>query len=148
MTPTGCRPRTFHPTVDTTIPNINNNFTPKPGLCIHKDGSKVLLGFPNQLAPKLSHDSHILEQSKYPTLFYLAWTTRENEPPPFSAMQSPRKSFSLFFLQCNWSKISMMELSRLTTVRNTRHRPMHLRDIGLKSQLDQTSDHYNPPYRG
>ena len=43
-TPTGCRRRTFHPTIDTTAPNLNSSVTPEPGLWIHKDGSKVYLG--------------------------------------------------------------------------------------------------------
>jgi hypothetical protein len=32
VTPTGCKPRTFHPTVETIVPNINNNITPDPWL--------------------------------------------------------------------------------------------------------------------
>jgi hypothetical protein len=103
-----------------------------------------VLGFPNQSALKLSQVSQHPQQSKYPTLFYPACTTQENGPPPFSATQSLRQSFSLFQgLQHNWSRISMLELSGLTVVRKTGHRPMHLRHAGLKSWLDHTSDHYN-----
>jgi hypothetical protein len=31
-TPTGCRPRMFHTTVDTIAPNLNNSVTLEPGL--------------------------------------------------------------------------------------------------------------------
>ena len=30
--PTGCRQRTFHPTIDIVVPSLNNNVTPDPGL--------------------------------------------------------------------------------------------------------------------
>jgi hypothetical protein len=143
MTPTGYKPRTSHLTVDTIVPNLNSNVTPKPRLWIHKDGSRVLLGFPNQSSPKLSQDFEISQQSKYPSLFYPACTTWENGPPPFSATQSLRQLFSLFGLQCNWSRISMLELLRLAVVINAGHRPMHLRYAGLKSRLDHTNNHYN-----
>jgi hypothetical protein len=96
MTPTGCRPRTFHPTVDTTAPNLNNNVTPRARAMNPQGRFQSELGFPNQSALKLSQASQHSQQSKYPTLFYPACTTRENEPPPFSAMQSLRQSFSLF----------------------------------------------------
>jgi hypothetical protein len=32
VTPMGCRPRMFHPTIETTAPNINGSFTPEPRL--------------------------------------------------------------------------------------------------------------------
>jgi hypothetical protein len=32
VTPTGYRPRKFHPTVDTTAPNLNSSVTPEPRL--------------------------------------------------------------------------------------------------------------------
>jgi hypothetical protein len=54
------------------------------------------LGFPDQSALKLSQASQHSQQSNYPTLFYPYCTTREKRPPPFSAMKSLRKSFSLF----------------------------------------------------
>jgi hypothetical protein len=53
-----------------------------------------VLGFPNQSSLKLSQVSQHPQQSKYPTLFYPACTTQENGPPPFSATQSLRQSFS------------------------------------------------------
>jgi hypothetical protein len=97
-----------------------------------------VLGFPNQSALKLSQVSQHPQQSKYPTLFYPACTTQENGPPPFSATQSLRQSFSFFFqgLQHSWSRISMLELSGLAVVRKTGHRPMHLRHAGPRSWMD------------
>jgi hypothetical protein len=53
-----------------------------------------VIGFPNQSSLKLSQVSRHPQQSKYPTLFYPACATRENGPPPFSATQSLRQSFS------------------------------------------------------
>jgi hypothetical protein len=59
---------------------------------MHKDSFRVLLGFPNHSAPKISQASHLSQQSKHPSLFYPACTTRENGPPPFSATKSLRQS--------------------------------------------------------
>jgi hypothetical protein len=61
---------------------------------------------------------------------------------------SPSGSPSPSRAPCNWSRISMLELSGLTVVNKVGHRPMHLRHAGLKSWLDYTSDHYNQQYHG
>ena len=101
--------------------------------------------FPQTSQHSSSHMlSHHSQQSKYPTLFYPACTNQHNVPPPFSATQSPRQSFSFFqYLQYNFPRISMLELLGLAVMRKTRHGPMRLRHAGPKSWMNCTSDHYN-----
>jgi hypothetical protein len=67
---------------------------------------------------------------------------------PFSATQFLRFVHLLPGLQCSWSRISMLGLSGLATVRKTEHRPKHLRHAGLDSWLEYTSSLYNQQYHG
>jgi len=148
MTPTIFRPRTFHPTVDITAPNINNNVTLELGLWIHKDSSRVnLASQTSQLSsshrlpsthinPSTQISSTQLAQPKRMDLYLSLPRSPSGIPSPYSGPQ------------CNWSRISMLELSGLVAVNKSWHRPMHLRHAGLKSWLDSTSDHYSQQNHG
>jgi hypothetical protein len=92
-TPIGCRPRKFHPTIDTTAPNINNSVTLR-ARAMNPQGrfqsvTWVLKPVSSQ-ALKLSQVFQHAQQSKYLALFYPSCATQENGPPPFSTTQSIR----------------------------------------------------------
>jgi hypothetical protein len=144
MKSTGCRTRKFHPTIDITSPNLNNSVTLKPGLRIHKDGSRVFLG---------SQTSKLSISHRFPSTHNNPSTQLSStQPIPPKRMdlhpsmqRNPLGSASPSFqgLQHSWSRISMMELSGLVVVSRTGNKPTHLRHVGPKSWLDCTNNHYN-----
>jgi hypothetical protein len=100
----------------------------------------VLLGFSNQSTLKLSQ--------AFPTL-----TTIQVPNSLLSSLHHPREWTSTLLyhavpqailllpgLQPSWSRISKLELSRLTAVNKEGHMPTHLIHAGLKSWLDYTND--------
>jgi hypothetical protein len=102
-----------------------------------------VLGFPNQSALKLSQASQLSQQSKYPTLFYPACTTRREWTSTLLCHAVPQAVLLLI-----WAPTQLVQNLNVGTLRTrscekTGHRPMHLRHAGLKSWLDHTSDHYN-----
>jgi hypothetical protein len=50
QSPTGCRPRTFHPTLDTVVPSLNNRSPLSQGYESTRMGSRVTLKLPKPVS--------------------------------------------------------------------------------------------------
>jgi hypothetical protein len=83
----------------------------------------VLLGFPNQLTLNISHASPTLTTIQVPNslLPNLHHPRELTYTLLFHAV--PQEVLLLPGLQCIWSKISMLGLSGLTSMRNVEHKP-------------------------
>jgi hypothetical protein len=105
-----------------------------------------VIGFPNQSALNLSQVSRHPQQSKYPYLFYPAYTTPRDRTSTLICHAVPHAILFLYFqgLQHSWSKISMLGLLGLTVVRKIGHMPMHFKHVGPRSRLDHTSRPLQP----
>jgi hypothetical protein len=99
--------------------------------------------FPNQSTLKLSWDFPVLTAIQVPNSLLPILHHPREWTSTLLCQAVPQEILLLLGLQCNWSRISMLELSGLAVVNKDGHRPTHIRHVGLKSWLYYTNDHYN-----
>jgi hypothetical protein len=117
QSPTGYRPRMFHPTLDVVVPSLKNRSPPSQGYRSTRMGSRVTLNFPNQSTLKLSQISQHTTIQSTPSLFSLDL----HHPKTMNHLHyhAVPQALHLFLrLQCIWSRISMLRISIFSIVSN------------------------------
>jgi hypothetical protein len=110
----GCRPRTFHPTIDIVIPSLNSRSPPSQGY----ESTRMVPGCHSASQTSQHSSSHRFlntQQSKVHQLSSLQ-PAQPKRMDPLLCHTVPQVVHLLPGLQCIYSRISMLGLSGFTVV--------------------------------